>query len=140
MRLKEVLDDCTSLDISITIMIKARKILKDLEIAYRAQKAGASGDPSVAVKDPMEEARKKRVEASKDIKFDVKNLPNLRSAEEYASGALLDKGQVRCVLACIMHLALSSFTNFCIVCHAYHVIHRPRNSLWCGRCQSFPSH
>jgi hypothetical protein len=45
--------------------------------------------------DAAEEARKMRQEIAKQARFDIKNFPNLRTADDFARGAILNKSKIK---------------------------------------------
>lgn len=93
--LRKAMDLAENLDMNIDIMVKAKEILRDLEIAHREQKAASNEafeEPEPY--DAAEEARKQRQELAKQARFDVKNFPNLRTSDDFARGAILNKGKV----------------------------------------------
>jgi len=95
LQLRRALDEAENLDLQIEIMTSAKEILRELEIAYRAQKAAGDIVENVEPYDAAEEARKARQEVAKQARFDVKNFPNLRTADDYARGAILNKAKVK---------------------------------------------
>ena len=84
LKLRSALDAAEDLDMQIAVMTKAREILKDLEAVNR-QLAGSSNSSAPAAPQPYdaaEEARKMRQEIAKQARFDIKNCPNLRTADD----------------------------------------------------------
>ena len=95
--LRKALDNAENLDLRIDIMVKAKELLRDLETTYRENKAAKPQDFEEEEPEPYdaaEEARKQRQELAKQARFDVKNFPNLRTADDFARGAILNKGKV----------------------------------------------
>jgi hypothetical protein len=94
-QLRQALDLAENLDLNTELSNKAKDKLRELEISYRAEKAaGAIIEPTEPY-DAAEEARKKRQELAKQARFDVKNFPGLRTADDFARGAILNKGKVK---------------------------------------------
>jgi hypothetical protein len=93
-QLRKALDEAENLDLHIEIMGQAKEILRDLEIIYREQKANGDVVEESQPYDAAEEARKARQEVAKQARFDVKNFPNLRTADDFARGAILNKAKV----------------------------------------------
>jgi hypothetical protein len=95
LKLTAALHAAENLDMQIEIMVKAKNLLRDLENSYRAAKAAQEVPEEVEPYDAAEEARKKRQEIAKQARFDVKNFPGLRGADDFARGAILNKGKVK---------------------------------------------
>ena len=94
-QLRQALDAAENLDLTIDVMTKAKDVLRELEVNYRAEKAaGAIIEPTEPY-DAAEEARKQRQELAKQARFDVKNFAGLRTADDFARGAILNKGKVK---------------------------------------------
>ncbi len=93
-QLRQALDTAEDLDLRIDLMVKAKDLLRDLEVAYRAEKAAGEVVDAPEPYDAAEEARKERQEVAKQARFDVKNFPNLRTADDFARGAILNKSKV----------------------------------------------
>ena len=81
--------------LSIDVMVKAREMLRDLETKHRAARAASALPEESEPYDAAEEARKQRQEKAKQARFDVKNFPGLRGADDFARGAILNKGKVK---------------------------------------------
>lgn len=96
-KLREALDAAEDLDMQIAIMSKAREIVKDLEVS-RAVPSGEKAAPQPY--DAAEEARKMRQEIAKQARFDIKNFPNLRTADDFARGAILNKSKIKETFLC----------------------------------------
>eukprot|EP01036_Dinobryon_divergens_P023353 gene23353-31690_t len=102
LKLRSALDAAEDLDMQIAVMTKAREILKDLEAVNR-QLAGANNSSAPAAPQPYdaaEEARKMRQEIAKQARFDIKNFPNLRTADDFARGAILNKSKIKETFLC----------------------------------------
>lgn len=104
-QLRQALDTAENLELRIDLMVKAKDQLREMEIAFRAGKpvvdevAAAPGAPEPY--DAAEEARKQRQELAKQARFDVKNYPALRTSDDYARGAILNKGKVMFQFCCL---------------------------------------
>jgi myosin-7 len=107
-KLRSALDTAEDLELTLDIMLKARDMLKELDLAAAALQArtgipadgppvgGATREPEEAQPyDAAEEARKMRQEIAKQPRFDVKNFPNLRTADDFARGAILNKSKIK---------------------------------------------
>ena len=102
LKLRAALDAAEDLDMQILVMTKAREILKDLEAVNR-QITGANNSSAPAAPQPYdaaEEARKMRQEIAKQARFDIKNFPNLRTADDFARGAILNKSKIKETFLC----------------------------------------
>lgn len=93
LKLRTALDAAENLDMHLDIMTQVREVLRELELAHR--KSGGEGNVAQEPYDAAEEARKKRQEIAKQAKYDVKNYPPLRSADDFARGAILNKGKIK---------------------------------------------
>lgn len=90
--LRTALDMAEDLEMQLEIMVQIREILKEMEATKkRTGGYGAANQPY----DAAEEARKMRQEIAKQARFDVKNFPNLRTADDYARGAILNKSKIK---------------------------------------------
>lgn len=97
-KLRTALDAAEDLDMQIDVTAKARELLKELETVNRQANGGAqqqAARPEPQAYDEAEEARKVRQEIAKQARFDVKNFPNLRTADDYARGAILNKSKIK---------------------------------------------
>lgn len=98
--LKKAVNNAENLDLNIDIMVKAKELLRELETAYRENKAAKPDEFEAEEPEPYdaaEEARRQRQELAKQARFDIKNFPNLRTADDFARGAILNKGKVTIV-------------------------------------------
>lgn len=86
-------DTAENLDLTLDILTKAKGLLRDLEVARRTDVSAIAEEQEPY--DAAEEARKKRQELAKQAKYDVKNYPGLRSADDYARGAILNKSKIK---------------------------------------------
>jgi hypothetical protein len=115
-KLRSALDAAEDLDLQIEAAKIAKDMLRELEATNRqhndavaaaaAAVAGsngnvaASGTSSRAPAEPQpydaaEEARKVRQEIAKQARFDIKNFPNLRTSDDFARGAILNKSKIK---------------------------------------------
>jgi hypothetical protein len=96
MKLRTALDAAEDLDMQIDVTKKAREMLKELEATNKQSPfiAGLSSS-SAQPYDAAEEARKVRQEIAKQARFDIKNFGNLRTADDYARGAILNKSKIK---------------------------------------------
>ena len=95
LKLSAAMSQAENLDMGIEIMVKAKDMLRDLESKHRAARAASSLPEETEPYDAAEEARKQRQEKAKQARFDVKNFPQLRGADDFARGAILNKGKVK---------------------------------------------
>lgn len=95
LQLKAAMELAENLDMQIEIMASARELLRDLEIEYREQKASGAIEEEPVEYDEAEEARKKRQEVAKQARYDIKNYPHLRSADDFAKGVIYNKAKVK---------------------------------------------
>ena len=100
-KLRAALDAAEDLDMQIEIVLKAKELMKDLEAVYRSM-GGVTGPEGGSLAglanqpyDAAEEARRVRQEIAKQARFDVKNYPNLRTADDFARGAVLNKSKIK---------------------------------------------
>ena len=102
LKLRAALDAAEDLDMQIAVMVKAREILKDLEAVNRQASGGNNSSAPAAPQpyDAAEEARKMRQEIAKQARFDIKNFPNLRTADDFARGAILNKSKIKETFLC----------------------------------------
>lgn len=92
--LSAAVDAAENLDLNSVELKKAKELLRELEVSHRL----ASGDGPRDDQEPYdaaEEARKKRQELAKQAKFDIKHYPGLRSLDDFARGAILNKGKIK---------------------------------------------
>lgn len=100
-KLRTALDGAEDLDMQIDVTAKAREMLKELETVNRQANGGAAQQTQSQPRaepqayDEAEEARKVRQEIAKQARFDVKNFPNLRTADDFARGAILNKSKIK---------------------------------------------
>lgn len=103
-KLRAALDAAEDLNMEIDVMKKAREMLKEPAPVQRGGLApagaaavlgNASAGNAAQPYDAAEEARKARQEIAKQARFDVKNFPNLRTADDFARGAILNKSKVK---------------------------------------------
>jgi len=95
LKLSAAMSQAENLDMGIEIMVRAKDMLRDLESKHRAARAASSLPEETEPYDAAEEARKQRQEKAKQARFDVKNFPGLRGADDFARGAILNKGKVK---------------------------------------------
>lgn len=98
LKLTTALHSADNLDmgaLSIEVMSKAREMLRELETKHRAARAASALPEESEPYDAAEEARKQRQEKAKQARFDVKNFPGLRGPDDFARGAILNKGKVK---------------------------------------------
>jgi myosin-7 len=94
-QLRKALDEAENLDLQIEIVNQAKEILRELEMVHRAKLASGEITQTNEPYDAAEEARKARQEVAKQARFDVKNFPNLRTADDFARGAIFNKAKVK---------------------------------------------
>merc|ERR1711871_749113 len=94
--LRTALDKADNLEMQSEIVLDAKKVFKDAEIAHRDKLAK---EGSLPVQDydheKDEEARQMRYEIARQPRFDYKNYPGLRSAEDFAKGIILSKSKIK---------------------------------------------
>ena len=94
--LRAALDLAENSDMDIPSMAAAKALMRDLQAAYRAECIAAGKVPDDDEPyDAAEEARKRRQEQAKQAKYDVKNFDRLRTADDFAKGALMNKAKVK---------------------------------------------
>jgi len=97
-RLREAMIVAENLDIQIEIVSKCKALMKEQE-KTQGRLEGANNGPSLGTAgqpyDAAEEARRMRQEIAKQARFDVKNFPNLRTADDFARGAVLNKTKIK---------------------------------------------
>lgn len=97
-RLREAMIVAENLDIQIDIVGKCKALMKEQE-KTQGRLEGANNGPSLGTAgqpyDAAEEARRMRQEIAKQARFDVKNFPNLRTADDFARGAVLNKTKIK---------------------------------------------
>eukprot|EP01038_Epipyxis_sp_PR26KG_P006281 gene6281-8649_t len=96
-KLRTALDNAEDLEMQIGLMVKVREMIKELEGGRTAATASAAPGPGAAPQpyDAAEEARKMRQEIAKQARFDIKNFQNLRTADDFARGAILNKSKIK---------------------------------------------
>ena len=97
-KLRAALDAAEDLDMQIAVVVKAREVIKDLEAVNRQNGGTTASAPQPY--DAAEEARKMRQEIAKQARFDIKNFPNLRTADDFARGAILNKSKIKETFLC----------------------------------------
>lgn len=95
LKLRGAMELAENLDMQIDEVAVARELLRNLEVQYRTDKASGAVEEELEPYDAAEEARKKRQETAKQARFDVKNFPGLRSSDDFAKGALLNKAKIK---------------------------------------------
>ena len=95
LRLRAALDLAENSDMNIASMAGAKALMRELQTAYRADRIAAGEMPDDEPYDAAEEARKKRQEQAKQAKYDVKNFDRLRTPDDFARGALMNKAKVK---------------------------------------------
>ena len=95
LKLHAAVSAADNLDMSVDILPKAKEMLRDLETKHRAARAANHLPDENEPYDAAEEARKARQEKAKEMRFDVKNFPQLRGADDFARGAILNKDKVK---------------------------------------------
>jgi len=97
-KLRAAMDAAEDLDMQLEIMTRAREVMKELDATHGKLTTGPAG-PSLNTGgqpyDAAEEARQMRQEIAKQARFDVKNFPNLRTADDFARGAVLNKTKIK---------------------------------------------
>ena len=98
--LKEAVSEAENLGMEIGIVTKAKAILRELELEYRKKKeaaamAGEYEDEEETPYDEAEEARHKRQEEASQPKYALQYFGMLRTPDDYAKGALLNKSRVK---------------------------------------------
>lgn len=94
-KLRTALDAAEDLEMQIDSIKKAREMLKSLEGPKTGMFPGAVNSAAPQPYDAAEEARKVRQEIAKQARFDVKNFPNLRTPDDFARGAILNKSKIK---------------------------------------------
>lgn len=96
-KLRSALDAAQDLDLQIDAAKKAKEMLRELEANNRQHGAAPAANKPAEPQpyDAAEEARKIRQEIAKQARFDIKNFPNLRTADDYARGAILNKSKIK---------------------------------------------
>ena len=94
-KLRSALDAAENLDMSIAIVDEVRTLLRELEEVFRADRAAKEIDVTEDTVDEFEEARSKRHEMAKQVRFDIKNFAGLRSPDDYAKSFLLKKSKIK---------------------------------------------
>lgn len=81
---------------TVEIMVEAKALLRELELAYRAEKQanGESLDDDQPY-DEAEEARKARQEQARQVRYEMKNFASLRSDADFAKGSILNKSKTK---------------------------------------------
>jgi len=96
-RIRACMDVCEDLQMQLDIMVLAKDLMKELDATHG--KLAVSSGPSLQSAgqpyDEAEEKRQMRQEIAKQARFDVKNYPNLRSADDFARGAVLNKSKIK---------------------------------------------
>ena len=97
-KLRAAMDGAEDLDMQIEALARAKELMKELETTQGKIVTGPAG-PSLQNAgqpyDAAEEARQMRQEIAKQARFDVKNYPNLRTADDFARGAVLNKTKIK---------------------------------------------
>jgi hypothetical protein len=98
-KLRSALDNAEDLDLRIEPAKKAKELLKELEAASHHRGPATTTSITQPVEnqpyDAAEEARRARQETAKQPRFDIKNYPNLRTSDDYARGAILNKSKIK---------------------------------------------
>lgn len=95
LRLRDALDLAENNGLDIPSISLAKQLLRELQAKWKEERlaAGDAGDDEPY--DAAEEARKKRQEHAKQAKYELKNFDRLRSADDFAKGALMNKQKVK---------------------------------------------
>jgi myosin heavy subunit len=94
-QLRSAIDQADNLDIQTDAYLTAKDALRELEAVYREDKASGAVVEDEEPYDEAEEARKARQELVRQPRFDYKNFPQLRTADDYAKGSILNKKQIK---------------------------------------------
>merc|ERR1711871_1425159 len=94
--LRTALDKAENLEMQSEVVLDAKKVFKDAEIAHRNKLAKEDTLPSQDFDhEKAEEARQMRYEIARQARFDFKNYPGLRTAEDFAKGIILSKSKIK---------------------------------------------
>eukprot|EP01038_Epipyxis_sp_PR26KG_P008757 gene8757-11831_t len=93
-KLRTALDSAEDLDMQIDVANRAREMLKEINSVKNHINVTATDAHSRQVNYGVEENRKCRQELAKQARFDFKNFSNLRSADDFARGAILNKSKI----------------------------------------------
>jgi hypothetical protein len=97
-KLRAAMDAAEDLDMQTDTLTRAKTLMRELETTQGKMATGPVG-PSLQNAgqpyDAAEEARQMRQEIAKQARFDVKNYPNLRTADDFARGAVLNKTKIK---------------------------------------------
>lgn len=97
-QLRAAMDAAQDLEMQLDVLVRAQELMKEME-ATQGKMAGGPAGPSLQNAgqpyDAAEEARQMRQEIAKQARFDVKNYPNLRTADDFARGAVLNKTKIK---------------------------------------------
>jgi hypothetical protein len=88
------IDAAENLDLSSPELKQAKDMIRDMEAQRRRQSAVAE-EPNLEPYDAAEEARKKRQDIAKQAKYDIKYYPGLRTPDDFARGAILNKSKIK---------------------------------------------
>ena len=95
LKLRSALDAAENLDMSLEIVSQVRTLLRGMEEEFRAERAAKEIDVTEDTVDEFEEARGKRHEMARQVRFDIKNFAGLRTPDDYAKSFLLKKSKVK---------------------------------------------
>ena len=94
-RLRAALDLAENNGMDIAIMSSAKVLIRELQEVWRAERLAAGEAADDEPYDAAEEARKMRQQQAKQAKYELKNFQGLRSADDFAKGALMNKQKVK---------------------------------------------
>merc|ERR1711871_1603927 len=94
--LRTALDKAENLEMQSEVVLDAKKVFKDAELAHRDKPAKEDSLPLHDFDhEKAEEARQMRYEIARQARFDYKNYPGLRTAEDFAKGIILSKSKIK---------------------------------------------
>jgi myosin heavy subunit len=95
--LKGAVDFAENMGVSGDLLADCAARLRELQIAFREEKlaAGESVEDADEDYDLAEEKREERKEQARQMKYEFKNFPNLRSADDFARGFLMNKAKMK---------------------------------------------
>ncbi len=88
------IDAAENMDFSSLELKQAKDMIRDME-AQRRRALAVVAEQNLELYDAAEEVRKKRQDIAKQAKYDIKYYPALRTPDDFARGATLNKSKIK---------------------------------------------
>jgi hypothetical protein len=90
------IDAAENMDLMSPELKQAKEIIREMEVQRRRQSAHVeTQEQNLEPYDAAEEARRKRQDIAKQAKYDIKYYPGLRTPDDFARGAILNKSKIK---------------------------------------------